>query len=86
MTKEDYTRIPDKKVLPYSYDKWRRLGILKASPLERLLMLELSSMFDINDWLFGNRESTWEIKDMRLFVKDLAKKFYSLPITHRKKK
>ena len=70
----DYTRKPDRKDKPYTHDKWRRLGILNATPLERLIMLELYHMFGTMDWLTGSEEETWDTKDMRKFVGYLAEK------------
>lgn len=71
--KNDFTTIPDKETKPFSYHKWKDLGLLKATPLERLIMLELNQNFGAMEWLTRS-EPIWDRKDMRLFVKDLVKK------------
>lgn len=63
---------PDKKRKPFTYDKWRRLGILRATTTERILMLRLHQTFGAMDWLMGNKQPTWYTKDMREFVREVA--------------
>ena len=70
--------IPSKKEQPYSYDKWKRLDILKASNIERVLMLRLYGLVSTSLWLFGKNGMDWDTKDMREFVRDVAKEIEAL--------
>jgi len=79
MKKINYSKIPDKKKEPWSYHRWKEMDLLKATPLERLIMLELENIFVISDWLY-QRETTWDKKDMRKFVRDLAEKIEKLKL------
>jgi hypothetical protein len=63
---------PDKKKEPYTYDKWKRLGLLRATDTERVLMLNLHRTLGSMDWLLGKQEPTWDTKDMREFVREVA--------------
>ena len=76
--KQDYKKTPDMEKEPYTYDQYKKLDLLIASPLERLIMLELHSMFGIRQWFFREEKMAWDRKDMRNFVRDLAKKIKSL--------
>lgn len=76
---KDYTKIPNKEKEPYTYSRWKDMGILKASPIERLIVLELFEMKGANDWLHQREnDEWWDEKDMRAFAKDLAKKILKL--------
>ena len=69
-----YFKTLNKKEKPYTYLRWKGLDLIKATPLERLIMLELDRTFAVADWMFGQKEDSWNRKDMRRFVKDLSKK------------
>jgi hypothetical protein len=71
---KDWNKTPDKVKEPYSYQRWKEMDLIKATPLERIIMTELSATFGTSDWLFGKKEPTWDKKDMREFVRDLVKK------------
>ena len=73
MLKENYSKIPNKKKKPWSHFQWVRLGLIKATPLERIIMLELNDVLVFFEWL-NPGEVNWDRKDMRLFVKELAEK------------
>ena len=63
---------PDKNKKPFTWSKWRKLGLFKMTPFERLLMLRLHQIFTAKAWLFKT-EIEWDIKDMQEFVKDFYK-------------
>ena len=76
--KTDYTKVPDREKEPYSYGLWKKLDILTASPLERLLMLELYSLFSFRQWFFNEEKQVWDYRDMRDFVGDVTQKIEKL--------
>lgn len=79
--KRNTNKKPNHKKEPYTYSKWKRLGILSSSPVERLIVLELFEMKGIMDWLLGRgKDEWWNEKDMRRFAKDLAKKIHDLQL------
>ena len=78
MKEENYFKIPDKEREPFIYSIWKRLDLIKATPLERLIMLELRKTFVMADWIFGRQKDSWDRKDMREFVRDLAIKIEEL--------
>ena len=81
---QKYNRVPSEKREPYTRHKWKQLGILKASSVERLIVLELFGMKNTMDWfLRRSKDEWWDEKDMRAFAKDLAKKIHALP-NHKK--
>lgn len=65
-------RIPNKKKQPYTYGRWEEMDLLKATDIERILMLELSQMEAFHQWMF--RKTWWDLKDMREFVRSVSKK------------
>lgn len=72
--KINYRKIPNAKKQPFTYSIWKRLDLLVATPLERLIMLELYYTFSIYQWLLQEDKLLWDYKDMRNFVRDLTKK------------
>lgn len=74
MSEEDFSKIPDEKKKPYSYDLWKRWGMLKMNPAERILMYELSQLNSCQVFLFGNDYPKWDAKDMAKFVKHIIPK------------
>lgn len=69
---KDFTQKPNKEKEPYTYHKYKKLGILNSEPVERLLMYELYTVFATDTWLNQRDESLWDTEDMRAFVKDIV--------------
>lgn len=67
-------KIPNKRKEPYTYARWKKLGLFEMTEPERILMIELNSVFTFQDWIYQGQFSDWGRKDMAKFVKFVVPK------------